>query len=303
MQPNPVLKKLGFQDADRLVIIHTDDIGMCHASIAAFAELWEFGLISSGAVMTPCSWFPQVAAFCRQHPDVDLGVHVTLNCEWDAYRWRPLSTCDPATGLIDEEGYLPRTSAAVQKNATPAAVQAELEAQVKLARSAGIQLSHIDTHMGTVAHPKFIPSYVQTGLKYRLPVMIPRQDVDGYKAIGMDDATAEFAVNFVGLLEEQGVPLLDNLVGLPLDQPDERIERAKAVLSGLPAGITHFIIHPCMDTPELRAIAPDWRGRVADYQAFSSEELRTWIRGSGIHVIGYRALLELMKTAHFGVDA
>lgn len=32
MHPNPSLKKLGFSNTDRLVIIHTDDIGMCQAS-------------------------------------------------------------------------------------------------------------------------------------------------------------------------------------------------------------------------------------------------------------------------------
>lgn len=294
MRPNPVLKKLGFQDTDRLVIIHTDDIGMCHASIAAFAELWEFGLISSGATMVPCSWFPQVAAFCRQHPKVDMGVHITLNCEYDTYRWRPLSTCDPSSGLLDEEGYLHRTSLAVQQKADPAAVQLELEAQVQQAQKAGIQISHIDTHMGTVGHPKFIPGYVQTALKHRLPVMVPRLDKAGYQAIGLDDASADFAVNFVAALEEQGLPLLDNVIGLQLDRPDQRIDQAKAVLSALPPGITHFIIHPSQDTPELRTITSDWRSRVADYRTFSSEEMRTFVKNSGIHVIGYRTLLDIM---------
>src|SRR5215213_3640757 len=54
MQPNPFLKKLGFSNNDRVVIIHTDDIGMCHASVQAFKDLWEFGTITSGATMVPC---------------------------------------------------------------------------------------------------------------------------------------------------------------------------------------------------------------------------------------------------------
>jgi hypothetical protein len=55
--------------------------------------------------MVPCPWFPQVAAYCREHPSVDLGVHLTLTSEWDSYRWGPISTRDPASGLIDDEGY------------------------------------------------------------------------------------------------------------------------------------------------------------------------------------------------------
>jgi len=105
MHPNPVLRELGLGQADRAVVIHTDDIGMCQASLAALADLVDFGLVSCGATMVPCPWFPQVAAYCRGHPSVDLGVHLTLTSEWDSYRWGPISTRDPASGLIDDEGY------------------------------------------------------------------------------------------------------------------------------------------------------------------------------------------------------
>src|SRR5215207_9167184 len=110
MTPNPALRRLGFADSDRVAIIHADDIGMCQASITAFADLSAFGLISSGAVMVPCAWFPSAAAASRARPDDDLGVHLTLTCEWDACRWGPISTRDPESGLIDAEGYFYRTT-------------------------------------------------------------------------------------------------------------------------------------------------------------------------------------------------
>src|SRR5690606_16411902 len=121
-------KGLGYSETDRVVIFHADDIGNSHASVQAYMDLFEFGLITSAAVMVPCGWFPLVAEFCRQHEAVDMGVHLTLNCEVNACRWSPISTTDAATGLIDSEGYLPRTIAAVQTNATPEAVDAEVNA-------------------------------------------------------------------------------------------------------------------------------------------------------------------------------
>jgi predicted glycoside hydrolase/deacetylase ChbG (UPF0249 family) len=122
MQPNPVLKKLGFKDHDRLAIIHVDDVGMCRSSVAAFADLWDFGLVSSAAVMVPCPWFLEAAKFAREHPDADMGVHLTLNSEYDTYRWGPLSTRDPQTGLLDEQGYFHQHAHAVQEQAQPEAV-------------------------------------------------------------------------------------------------------------------------------------------------------------------------------------
>jgi predicted glycoside hydrolase/deacetylase ChbG (UPF0249 family) len=297
MQPNPALKKLGFSDKDRLVIIHTDDIGMCHASVEAYADLVDFGLISSAATMVPCSWFPHLAAFCREHPGVDMGVHLTLNCEWDTYRWGPISTRDPATGLLDEEGYFYRDVAPVQEHATPEAVQGEIQAQLERALAAGIDVTHIDTHMGTVAHPRFIPVYTGLAIQYRLPHMVLRSDQAGYQLLGMDSEGAAYAAQFAQMLETQGMPLIDHFDYLPLDRPAERIAQAKAALASLPAGITHFVIHPSKDTPELRAIAPDWPSRVADFQAFSSQELLQYVKNSGLQVIGYRALRDLLRSS------
>ncbi|GAB4477100.1 MAG: carbohydrate deacetylase [Anaerolineae bacterium] len=298
MRPNPVLRKLGFADDDRLVIIHTDDIGMCQASVAAFADLWDFGLISSGAVMVPCPWFLEAAQFARAHPDADLGVHITLTSEWATYRWGPISTVDRASGLFDEEGYFPHRAEQTQASATPEAVSLEIQAQIERALQMGMQPTHADTHMGTVAHPKFIPAYIQMALRFGLPPMIMRFDEEGWLRWGLDPATARFAAQVVAQLEEQGVPLLDHLSGLELDRATttaERIAYARQVLGDLEPGVTHFIIHPSVDTPELRAITPDWRCRVADYNAFSSEELKSFVAASGLHVIGYRDLQRLMQ--------
>ena len=295
MNPNPILKKLGFSNTDRVVIIHTDDIGMCQASLTAFADLWDFGLISSGATMVPCPWFPAVAAFCRTHADVDMGVHVTLTSEWDTYRWGPISTRQPASGLLDEEGFFYRSSELAQEHGEAEAVQVEMTAQVERALSAGMDVTHADTHMGTVAHPKFINAYIQLALQQRLPPMIPRQDQAGYQAMGLDSEMAAFAAQFVLQLESSGVPLLDQMASMPLDQPVGQLEIAKQRFSSLPVGLTHFILHPSVDTPELRAIAPDWPSRVANYHTFRDKELRDFIRDSGIQVIGYRAIREVMR--------
>ncbi len=294
LPPNPVLKKLGLKDDDRVAIIHTDDIGMCQASVEAFADLNEAGIISCGAVMVPCPWFLQAASYAREHPKADLGVHLTLTSEWATYRWGPVSTRDPASGLLDEEGCFPRRSEAVQERGDPAAVEAELNAQVERAVKAGIVPTHADTHMGTVAHPKFMGSYLQMAMKYRLPIMMFRMDEAGWLATGLDAEFAQTAAALGQQLEGSGLPLLDGMVGMTLENNEDHLERTKRALSDLKPGITHFIIHPSKDSPELRAITPDWRCRVGNYQDFMSEELRRHIRSIGLHVIGYRALKELM---------
>lgn len=287
MTPNPVLKKLGLSDNDRVVIFHADDIGLCHASVAAYTELVDFGLVSSASVMVPCPWFPETAAFCREHRDkTDMGVHITLTSEWTGYRWGPISTRDPASGLIDETGYFYPRCEDVSEHGDPAAVRCEIQAQVQRALYAGIDVTHIDDHMGCAGHPKFWAGYMQTALQHQLlsyGTWFVQND------LGTDPTPSS---------PERGyseVALFDNVIGGGPGEDGNLLEYVKGILSALPSGITQIIIHPALDTPELRAITPWWRDRVASYQTFMSEALRAYVQDLGIHVIGFRALRDLMR--------
>ncbi len=303
MDPNPVLRKLGFSDRDRLVIIHADDIGMCGASVAALPDLFEAGVVTSGAVMTPCPWFPAAARFAADHRGADLGVHVTLTSEWAGYRWGPVSTVDPSSGLLDAQGYLHATAEAAQANARPQAVAREIDAQIGRAERAGMTPSHADTHMGAVAHPAFMESYLSTALAHRLPPMVLRMDEAGWRALGgrhggvhLDDGAIRRIVAITRGLEEQGIPLLDHIGGMSLgSDPATRLADAKAALRALEPGVTHFIIHPALDTPELRSLTPDWACRAADARTFATGDLASFLREEGIHPVGYRALQALMR--------
>lgn len=299
MQPNPILKKLGFANTDKIAIIHTDDIGMCQASVDAFAEMVQFGLILSGAVMMPCPWALAATQYARNHPEIDLGVHLTLTSEWEIYRWGPLSTRSRTTGLLDDQGFFPKTSLSVQESAEPEEVEEELNLQIQRAISEGLNPTHIDTHMGSVAHPKFIPIYIRLAIQFALPLMLPRFNAAEWQAYGgIDSQTAIMAEKMVQNLEEIGIPLIDGLSGLDLIDPNNRFDQAKHALLNLKPGITHFIIHPSKDTPELRQITSSWACRVADFETFSNENTRKFIENEGIHIIGYKALRDLMPDSH-----
>jgi predicted glycoside hydrolase/deacetylase ChbG (UPF0249 family) len=286
---NPLLQRLGLGPGERAVLVHADDVGLCQATIPAFAGLIEQGLVSTGSVMVPAPWFPEAAAFCRSHPEADLGVHLTLTSEWTGYRWGPVSTRDPATGLLDAAGYFHARPAAVAAEADPEAVRREIEAQVQLARRAGIEPTHADLHMLTLLEPQLLPLYCEAAQRWDLPVPTfrPRAETATIPLGGHPDEIA-------GLLHGTAGPwpaVCDSWVTLGLRRSEDRIGQAKRLFDALPPGLTHLSIHPALDTPELRAISPDWRCRVADYEAFRSAELREHVRRAGIRVIGYREVL------------
>ena len=297
MTSNPFLTKLGFSNNDRVVIIHTDDIGMCHASLQAFKDLWKFGTITSGAVMVACPWFPAVAQICRENPEIDMGVHATLNSEWESYRWSPLSTRDQASGLLDADGYFHQWQDAVYQNAKPEAVEREVNAQIERALAAGIDVTHVDSHMGTIMSVLFIQSYIQAAASRLLPSMLPRTDAKGIEMMGVSANEMQIYEPVMQQIQKMGVPMLDGLLSMPLNDPNGQMETAKDLLGNLPVGLTHFVLHPSIDTAELRAIAPDWESRVANYNTFMSDELKKFIESQSIKLIGYRQIRNAMRHA------
>ena len=289
---NPILKQLGFSINDRVVIIHCDDIGMCQATIDAYADLDANGAISSGSIMMPCSWSLAAVEYGVQNPQSDLGIHLTFNSEWKTYRWGPLSTRDPASGLLDPQGYFYTKFEEAQEHPQPKAVELEIKSQIQFALDAGLHPTHVDTHMLTLIHPTLLRTYLKTAYDFGLPAMIPRWNAEEWQIKGYDQETAALLAEIVAEFEEQGYPMLDYFTGLKLHDHTNRIEQAQKALASLPAGLSHFYLHPSKDTPEARNISPDWRGRVADYEVFMDERMRVFIRSQGIHLVQYRTLLE-----------
>lgn len=286
MAHNPALRALGFDPQDRVVIVHVDDVGMCGATVDAFVELSERGLASSGSVMVPCPGFAEAAERCRGREDLDVGVHLTLTSEWDGLRWGPISTCDAATGLLDDDGGFHRNQSrwgVVDR----AALLREVNAQVDRALDAGIDVTHIDCHMFAALHDALTEDYVALGFMRRTPVLMTRE-------IGWLAALSE---RRIAAWEADGLAVFDDQVGMPLRGPTtDWLDRAKRLFDDLPAGLMYLIIHPAADTPELRSIALDWRQRVADFETFRSAELARHVRALGIQVVGWRPFADLMRT-------
>jgi len=285
MTHNPALRELGFSASDRVVVVHADDIGMCQASVDAFFELANDGVVSSGSAMVPCPWFPAVAAGCRGMDGIDLGVHLTLTSEWDTCRWGPISTRDPASGLVDEEGYFYRNQD-LWRGLDPEAARGEMAAQVDRAVAAGLDLTHIDCHMFSMLTASLVGHYVELGCSRGLPVLMTRQP----------QWVAKLSESAIASWERQGLPVFDHLREMPVNQPTTQWPAlVRRLFDELPPGLTYLITHPARDSPELRAMAGDWRERVADFETLRDATLRAHLRRTGIHTIGWRPLRELMR--------
>jgi len=275
----------------RYVIIHADDAGMSHSVNRATIESMEQGNVSSASIMVPCPWFKEIAAYAKAHPEKDFGIHLTLNSEWENYRWGPVAGRDKVPSLVDREGYLWDNVGEVAANATAEDVETELRAQIQRALDFGVPVTHLDTHMGAVvSRPDLVVVYVKLGIEFNVPVFFLR-DLGGNVP---DEAIRARGLQLVKTLEEHNLPVLDAMTQLYDHGTFEEKKAAylKAIADTGP-GVRYVIIHCGYDDAELQAITSSSKIRNTDRQVFTDPEFIEAVKKTGVEVLTWKQVREL----------
>jgi predicted glycoside hydrolase/deacetylase ChbG (UPF0249 family) len=292
---HPTLEALGFESNSRVAIFHADDVGMCHGANLAFEELSRGGSITCGAVMVPCPWFTEVVAMATANPDVDLGVHLTLTSEWQNYRWAPISTTRRSSGLIDHDGYFWHRLPMLAEHVVAEAAEAEMRAQIERALTAGIDITHLDTHMGVALLPQLVDIYIRLGREYRLPVLLPKHlneytSVLEFNNISLDEVTAGLA-----RLDADGWPLVDHFRMTPGVPSRESGRAYRELVANLPEGLTLLAVHP-NTSGDIDAIVPaKAHFRTDEYRLFRQSKFNEFIASQNVKSLGFRPIRELLR--------
>jgi chitin disaccharide deacetylase len=273
-------EKLGYPKDSKLLIIHADDVGLSHSEDSATISALEKKAVNSASIMVPCPWFNEIAVYARQHPEMDWGIHLTFTSEWKNYKWGGIASSKDIPSLLDKSGYLYASNEEMAKYATPADVEKEAIAQIDKAIAAGIKVTHIDNHMGSIlASPGMVHVYEKLGKKYHMPVLVPVNYIRlvAPSLIKDVDTNAIFVVNNFGMAYP----------GIPVDKWKQFYIR---FIQNLKPGLNELIFHLAYNDVECSAITtghPDygaaWRQR--DFDCATSDELKTALGTAGVHLV------------------
>lgn len=287
-------EQLGFAATDTVAVVHVDDLGMCHAANEGGFAALESGPATCGSIMVPCPWFQEAADRARANPNLDLGVHLTLNSEWPHYRWGPVAGRRAVPTLLDDQGFLPRTSLETAQRAKPEEVEIELRAQIETALAAGVDVTHIDAHMGTALFPPFVEIYGKLAREYRLAVFAVRPSAAAAERVGGGLGKLSEVLDTV---EAAGIPMLDHFCADSLGFAEGRGHAHNARrLSKLVPGVNYLICHAARDGEELRAVTPD-SAHQRDFERtfYGGGAGRQALEAARVRTVGMREIRDLVR--------
>ena len=293
-QAETVAEKLGYPADAKLVIIHGDDVGMCHSANTSAADALEKGIVTSGSIMIPCPWFLEAAEYCHKNPEADLGLHLTLTSEWKHYRWRPVAALPLVKGLVDDEGCMHDDVRSVYANTSVKEAEAEVRAQIEYALSCGIQPTHMDSHMGTLYYnPEYLQMALRLSEEYDIPLMFFKANQEFLEKIG--PYNKDVLVQASKEMELRGIPLLDSLPEIGKTSIDGMEAAYKELFRNIKPGLSLVILHLADESKEYKAITGSYPKRLQEYRIFTDPKMKEFIEKQDIILIGWKELLPLWK--------
>ncbi len=285
-------EKLGFPEGSRVVILHADDSGMCYEANQAVKSYLLNGQIQSTAAMAPCPWFNDMAEWAANHPEKDVGLHLTLTSEWKNYRWAGVSNPHDIPNLMDPDGYLWREVIDVAQRAKPEEIEKEIQAQIDRSIQMGFHPNHIDTHMGTLySREDYAEVFYRVAMDYGIPanaIEFTPERVEKFRSQGypITDKMMEFSNSYT-------LPKLDDFFSVPEGKTyEEKKINFFQLIKSLEPGISEIIFHPSVETEGLKKITNSWQQRVWEAKMFSDEEVIQFMVNEGIIFTNWKEMME-----------
>jgi chitin disaccharide deacetylase len=279
-----IQERLGYDQDDKLLIIHADDFGLCHSQNAATIQAIEVGCVNSVSLMPPCPWFYEAISYAKYRQGMDLGIHLTLTSEWTHYKWGPVSPQQEVSSLVNEEGHFYDSIECLLDRADLSEIEKEIRAQVDKVLRYNVQITHIDSHMMVLQKtPALLKILSQVGHDYQLPVLLT-----GEHSEMLIKDTATTAPHFH----------IDNLI---LATPEIYSKTALTYyyeyqLSNLAKGLNMILVHPAFDDLEMQGVCAfdrmefgaKWRQQ--DFNFFTSDHCKKLIVDNDIKLVTWRSI-------------
>jgi hopanoid biosynthesis associated protein HpnK len=284
----------------RRLIINADDFGLTSGVNRAIAEAGRNGGITSATIMANAAAFSEAVALAKSTPQLKTGCHVVM------IDGAPVTGNLPSlTGGTEHfrSSLKDFARAAVGKRLVAEEIQREAQAQIRKIQSAGITLTHVDSHKHTHIFPQVLRPVLRAAKACGIrAVRNPFEPVRSWP-LGLVASTPGlwlrsagvatfklFAAEFRKATREEGILTTDGTVGIAVTGKLDQ-KTLLAILHEMPEGTWELVCHPGYADADLRAAGTRLvESRQVELQALTSEATKKAMNTYGIELISYAEL-------------
>lgn len=289
----------------RRLIVNADDFGLTPGINRGIAEAAGHGIVTSTTLMANAAAFDDAVRISKSSDALGVGCHVTL------IDGSPLLKASEVSSLLatpDDsdfcDGLTAFTARTLRGKLDPAQIEAEATAQFRKLQSAGVSITHFDTHKHTHMFPNVLEPLLRAarncGVRAVRNPLVPRRaiklstvirETGLWKRYIQTQGLRVLARKFRDLVRHAGLITTDGSFGVEITgKLDEKLFRDLATC--IPDGTWELVCHPGYNDEQLRAVRTRLReSRTIELKLLTSGLAREVLSEHGVELISYRDLV------------
>jgi hopanoid biosynthesis associated protein HpnK len=289
----------------RRLIVNADDFGFTSGVNRAIVEAHTRGIVTSSTLMANGPAFAEAVQLAKTVPGLSVGCHVLLIDGDPVLPAEQLPSLTKQSSPSFRDGLTTFAARALAGRMNAGEIAAEAGAQIRKLQSAGIAVSHFDTHKHTHLFPKILRPLLRAaaacGVRAVRNPFGPRFPLRSSQLLarpGLWTRWAEvrvlrrFAGKFREAVNHEGFVTTDGTLGIEVTGAlDETLFHA--IARSIPEGAWEFVCHPGYDDADLQAARTRLRqSREEELRVLTLPAARSLLAHEGIELISYRELLK-----------
>ena len=289
----------------RRLIVNADDFGFTAGINRAIVEAHTHGIVTSSTLMANGRAFEDAVRSAATIPRLSVGCHVVLidgepvlNADLSS-----LTTADSG-GVRFRDGLKSFAVRALTGHLNPREIEAEASAQIRKLQSAGVSVSHVDTHKHTHLFPSVLRPLLSAaracGVRAVRNPFGPRKPLKSSELLTRPNLWTRYAevrilrtlaAKFREAAKREGVVTPDGTLGVVVTGAlDEELFRAIAAV--IPDGTWEFVCHPGYNDDDLKSAKTRLRqSRETELHVLTMPEAGELLSSQGIALISYNDLI------------
>jgi len=285
--------------------VNADDFGLTAGVNHAIVEAHRRGIVTSSTLMANGPAFAEAVQLAKTLPQLSAGCHVVL------IDGQPVLGAEQIPSLTATKHSAPRfrdglktfAARAIAGRIAAAEIAAEAAAQIRKLQSAGIAVSHVDTHKHTHLFPGILRPLLRAAaacgvraLRNPFGPRLPLRSSQMLARPGLWTRFAEvqvlrrYAGRFREAVDREGFATPDGTLGIEVTGAlDETLFHA--IAQSIPEGTWEFVCHPGYNDADLQATRTRLcQSRETELRVLTLPAARQVLSQEGIELISYREL-------------